>query len=66
MRIRPSLENVIKKDLDTNENDFLTPWLWIRIRPILNADPDPGGQKCPTTIEESKEFSCSGVMDVLF
>jgi hypothetical protein len=29
-------------------------------------DPDPGGQKLPTKIEKSKEFSCSKVLDVLF
>jgi hypothetical protein len=30
---------------------------WIRIR-IQIADPDPGGQKWPTKIEKSPEFSC--------
>jgi hypothetical protein len=33
---------------------------------MLNADPDPGGQKWPTNIEKSKEFSCFEVLDVLF
>ncbi len=30
---------------------------WIRIR-IQIADPDPGGQKWPTKVEKSPEFSC--------
>ncbi len=38
---------------------------WIRIR-IQIADPDSGGQKCPTKIEKSTEFSCFEVLDVLF
>jgi hypothetical protein len=29
-------------------------------------DPDPGGQKLPTNIEKSKEFSCFEGLDVLF
>jgi hypothetical protein len=29
-------------------------------------DPDPGGQKLPTKIEKSPEFSCFLVLDVLF
>ncbi len=32
---------------------------WIRIRiQIADPDPDPGGQKLPTKIENSPEFSC--------
>ncbi len=33
---------------------------WIRIRgiQIADPDPDPGGQKWPTKIEKSPEFSC--------
>ncbi len=38
---------------------------WIRIR-IQIADPDPVGQKWPTKIEKSTEFSCFEVLDVLF
>jgi hypothetical protein len=38
---------------------------WNRIR-IQIADPDPGGQKLPTKIEKSTEFSCFEVLDVLF
>ncbi len=38
---------------------------WIRIR-IQIADPDPGGQKWPTKIEKSTEFSRFEVLDVLF
>jgi hypothetical protein len=38
---------------------------WIRIR-IQIADPDPGGQKLPTKIEKSTEFSCFEVLDALF
>ncbi len=37
----------------------------IRIR-IQNADPEPGGQKLPTKIENSKGFPCFEVLDVLF
>jgi hypothetical protein len=40
---------------------------WIRIRiHIADPDPDPGGQKLPTKIEKSTEFSCFEVLDVLF
>jgi hypothetical protein len=40
---------------------------WIRIRiQIADTDPDPGGQKWPTKIEKSTEFSCFEVLDVLF
>jgi hypothetical protein len=35
---------------------------WIRIQ---IADPDAGGQKWPTKIEKSTEFSCFEVLDVL-
>ncbi len=38
-------------------------WIWIRIQ---IADPDPGGQKWPTKIEKSTEFSCVEVLDFLF
>ncbi len=33
---------------------------------LVDSDPDPGGQKWPTNIEKSKEFSCFKVLDVLF
>jgi hypothetical protein len=34
-------------------------WIRIRIRiQIADPDPDPGGQKLPTKIEKSPEFSC--------
>jgi hypothetical protein len=33
---------------------------------LLDPDPDPGGQKLPTHIEKSKEFSRSEVLDVIF
>ncbi len=37
---------------------------WIRIRiQIADPDPDPGGQKWPTKIEKSTEFSCFEVLD---
>ncbi len=40
---------------------------WIRIRiQIADPDPDPGGQKWPTKMEKSTEFSYSEVLDVLF
>ncbi len=40
---------------------------WIRIRiQIGDPDPDPGGQKWPTKIETSTEFSCFEVLDVHF
>jgi hypothetical protein len=40
---------------------------WIRIRiQIADPVPDPGGQKLPTKIEKSTEFSCFEVLDVLF
>ena len=40
---------------------------WIRIRiQIADPDPDPGGEKRPTKIEKSTEFSCFEVLDVLF
>jgi hypothetical protein len=29
------------------------------------SGPDPGGQRWPTNIEKSKEFSCFEVLDVL-
>ncbi len=45
----------------------LSCWLRIRIRiQIADPDPDPGGQKLPTKIEKSTEFSCFEVLDVLF
>ncbi len=34
--------------------------------PNPHPDPDPGGQKLPTKIEKSKEFSCFEVLDILF
>jgi hypothetical protein len=36
---------------------------WIRVR-IQNVYLDPGGQKLPTKIENSKEFLCFKVLDV--
>jgi hypothetical protein len=42
----------------------LSCWIGIWIR-IQNADPDPEGQKLPTKIEKSTEFSCFEVLDVL-
>jgi hypothetical protein len=45
----------------------LSCWIRIRIRiQIADPDPDPGGQKIPTKIEKSTEFSCFEVLDVLF
>jgi hypothetical protein len=45
----------------------LSCWIRIRIRiQIADPDPDPGGQKLPTKIEKSTEFSCFEVLDVLF
>ncbi len=41
-------------------------WIRIRINWVAGSDPDPGGQKWPTKIEKSKEFSCFEVMDYLF
>ena len=41
----------------------LSCWIRIRIR-IQIADPDPEGQKRPTKIEKSTEFSCFEVLDV--
>jgi hypothetical protein len=31
-----------------------------------DPDQDPGGQKCPTKIENSKQISCFEVLDVFF
>ncbi len=56
-------------DLGTWEQGFgsVSAWIrinlscWIRIRlriQIADSDPDPGGQKWPTKIEKSPEFSC--------
>jgi hypothetical protein len=37
----------------------LSCWIRIRVRiQIADPDPDPGGQKLPTKIEKSPEFSC--------
>jgi hypothetical protein len=45
----------------------LSCWIRIRIRSqIADPDPDPGGQKLPTKIEKSTEFSCFEVLDVHF
>jgi hypothetical protein len=45
----------------------LSCWIRIRIRiQIADPDPDPGGQKGPTKIEKSTEFSCFEVLDVPF
>ncbi len=42
-------------------------WIRIRIRiQIAAPDPDPGGQKLPTKIEKSTEFSYFEVLDVQF
>ncbi len=42
-------------------------WIRIRIRiQIADPDPDLGGQKWPTKIGKSTEFSCFEVLDVLF
>jgi hypothetical protein len=45
----------------------LSCWIRIRIRiQIADPDPDPGGQKWPTKIEESTEFSGFEMLDVYF